>query len=120
MEMEQKSMAASTSFPGGGVGSGPQLDDQAKGQVDYAKTFGPMIAGGPKEETKLSGEDVKKRERAKRANKIYRQVCNQAGLETCFFNNFGSWSDYVGGKINEEEFREKTASVAQLMAQNEN
>lgn len=119
VETEQSFMGVSASFPGGGAG-GPQMDDQAKGQYDYSKAFGPMIAGASKEETKLSGEDMKKRERAKRANKIYKQACDQAGLQSCFFNNFVHWSDYVGGKISEDKFREETASIARQMAESEN
>jgi hypothetical protein len=54
----------------------------------------------------LSRETIAK-DRARLANRIYRRVCEEAGMELCFFNDFIPWSDYVKGAINESELYEK-------------
>jgi len=108
-------IGASNPFGSGGP-AGPQLDEQAKAQFEnVSRAFNPFVAV-VKEEAKPSQEEEERKERAKRANKIYRQVCSEAGLNSCFFNNFVNWSDYVGGKISEAEFREMALSQARKMA----
>jgi predicted solute-binding protein len=69
------------------------------------------------EERRRLDEEKEKRERAKQANRIYRKVCQDAGLEVSFFQDFVSWSDYVEGKIDEEEFYDRArAEVKRVLA----
>jgi hypothetical protein len=94
------------------------LNETAERSV-YAKNFGKYLAT-EKEEPKFSCEEKKKRDRARRANKIYRQVCSDTGLKKCFFSNFGIWSDFVTGKMSEAEFMERTETTAKAMVLEEN
>lgn len=57
----------------------------------------PMSAGTPG-----SPDPV----RVKRANRIYSILCRNSGISACFFRDFGSWSSYVEGAIDEEIFIE--------------
>jgi hypothetical protein len=47
-----------------------------------------------------------KAQRAKIANKIYRNACTKSGLNNCFFKNFETWSEYVNGMMDEDAFIE--------------
>lgn len=62
-----------------------------------------------------TGEDTHRRERARLANKLYRKACLDFGLDKCFFTNFATWSDYVGGRMSESEFMEKALDEAERM-----
>ena len=46
-------------------------------------------------------------EKAKIANRIYRQACADSGQSNCFFNNFSVWRQFVHGEMPESEFYEK-------------
>lgn len=94
------------------------LNGTADGSV-YANSFGKYLSTG-KGEPKFSREEKEKRDRARRANKIYRQVCNDTGLKECFFSNFSIWSDFVTGNMSEAEFVEQTETTARAMALEEN
>ncbi len=52
-------------------------------------------------------EKEQRRKRAKRANEIFRAISRDAGLDSSFFDKFLIWSDYVEGKLSEEEYAEK-------------
>ena len=99
---------------------GPPLSDQTpEGLSNFAGGIGNMTSATG-EERKLSDAEVAERNRARRANKIYRQVCSEKGLELCFFHNFSVWSDYVNGKMSDSEFYERSESAAREMAENVN
>jgi hypothetical protein len=93
-----------------------QLEERAKSEIaQFSKVFGKYLII-ERDDQKHSDEEEEKRKRAKRANKIYKQVCADAGLTVCFFHGFLSWSDYVEGKISEAEFYEKARAEIQEMA----
>ena len=56
-------------------------------------------------------------ERARHAGKLYKKACADSGMNNCFFNNFSKWSDYVHGRINDDEFSDEVAEEAKKMAQ---
>jgi len=95
-----------------------QLSDQAKLEMqELSKSFGKFVFVDKNEERRRLDEEKEKRERAKQANKIYRKVCQDEGLEVSFFQDFVSWSDYVEGKIDEEEFYDRVrAEVKRILA----
>ena len=66
-------------------------------KFDSYKTAPSPEADPPKGEALLAGK-------AKQANRIYRQVCLESGNSRCLFQNFATWSDYVHGRINDEDF----------------
>jgi hypothetical protein len=81
-----------------------QLVKEAEREIDqFQKSFGKYVVL-KSEKDELGKEESRKRERAKRANKIYRQVCRDSGLTMYFFHNFAAWSDYVNGGMSESEF----------------
>jgi hypothetical protein len=109
-----QSNASSSGYGGGEVGQS-QFDDQAKNALEnYSKNFGDFNVAN-QEESKVNGEDSDKKERARRANKIYRKVCQSAGQTSCFFNNFGTWSDFVSGKMSESEFHDHAETAMRQM-----
>ncbi len=121
MNSEKHQLNSSNSpFPvGAGAGQG-SLNEQAW-SVDfnqYSKTFGKYLSG--KDDHKEFSEDEQQRkDRAKRANRIYKQVCEDVGLKACFFSNFGDWSEYVDGRMSDAEFQTIAASRArQMMEEN--
>jgi hypothetical protein len=83
------------------------LTDKAEVELaEFAKRFGKFLVIEKEDPTR--SDDTEKKERVKRANRIYRRLCEAAGLTFCFFNNFATWSDYVEGKISESEFLEES------------
>jgi len=81
--------------------------------TEFAKSFGKYLV--IEKEDPSPSEDAEKKERVKRANKIYRTLCETTGLTFCFFNSFAVWSDYVQGKISETEFLEKAKLEVEKM-----
>ena len=93
-----------------------QLSDRAKTEVEqFSGTFGKYLVMD-KGDNKSSTEETEKRDRAKQAVKIYKQACNEAGMNFCFFNNFGTWSEYVRGNMSESEFYEKAKVELEKMS----
>lgn len=93
-----------------------QLTDRVKQELeDFTRSFGKYMVV-EKQESKAAKEEDQKRERARLANAIYKKVCEEAGLTLCFFNNFGVWSDFVEGKIDEAEFTQKAHEESVKMA----
>ena len=90
-------------LPGAGVNSVPNgldlgLDSQFIGQL-----LKSVNKGNPAD----NEEKEQKRKRAKRANEIYRAISRDAGLDSSFFDKFLIWSEYVEGKLSEEEYAAK-------------
>ena len=107
-------------FAGGDMGQNP-MDEQARRSFEqqYSQTFGKHLLdkdGGEK----FSEEERLRRERAKKANRIYKTVCEDLNMNACFFNNFGEWSDYVGGKMSDAEFYSHATARAQQMKADQN
>jgi len=75
------------------------------------------LFGAAGEGSSLSDLTETKRKLAKRANEIYRTLCDELELGECFFNGFGAWSEFVEGKINETSFYEKAKEEARVIAQ---
>ena len=93
--------------------SDPELNDQAKLELDeFAEKFGKYLVID-EESPKPYKDDPIKRARAKLANKIYKKLCEDAGIDLCFFTDFSSWSDYVRGAIGEAEFSERAKAELQ-------
>lgn len=111
------------SLPGGGFqpldfGMGlPFGGNQPPG--DFEGLTQPMQgfpSSGPTE-SKISPEEKEKRDRAKRASRIYRRICTEAGLSSCFFSDFNTWSEFVEGKMSEGEFSQRAESIVREMAE---
>ena len=93
-----------------------QLKERAKTELEqFSSTFGKYVVI-EKEDLKHAEEDERKK-RAKQANKIYRKMCNDAGMTFCFFHDFNTWSQYVEGKLDDTEFAERVKTeMAKLAA----
>ncbi len=90
----------------------------AKAQLElteFAKSFGKFLV--IEKEDPAPSEDAGKQERVKRANRIYRKLCEAAGLTLCFFSSFSTWKDYVEGRISEAEFLERAKLEIEKMLQ---
>lgn len=102
----------------GGEMSQDSLDEQSRRSLEqYSQTFGKYSKDGHRE---FSEEEKQKRDRAKKANKIYKQVCEDIGLKACFFSNFGVWSEYIDGKMSDAEFQMNAVERAREMVAESN
>jgi hypothetical protein len=82
------------------------LTDKAQKELrEFAKSFGKYLVIA--REDPSASDDAARKERVKRANRIYRKLCDATGLTFCFLSDFATWSDYVEGKISELELMEK-------------
>ena len=88
-----------------------RADEEIK---DLTRTFGKYTVVD-KEKSVASSEEDEKRKRARAANTVYKRICSESGLGRCFFSNFGIWSDYVQGRIDETEFSEKARLEVEKM-----
>ncbi len=119
LEKDETKVACSPFLAGDGMGRNP-MDEQAKGSLEqYSQTFGKYLSEKDGEK-KFTEEERLRRERAKKANRIYKQVCVDLQLNACFFNNFGDWSEYVEGKMSDDEFQGHAITRAQKMMANQN
>ncbi|SPF35272.1 conserved hypothetical protein [Syntrophobacter sp. SbD1] len=111
--------ATCSQFASGDMGQNP-LDEQAKRSFEqYSKTFGKYLSD-KEGEKKFSNEETLRRERAKKANRIYKQVCEDLRLSAFFFNNFGDWSEYIDGRMDDAEFYGHAMTRAQQMMADQN
>ena len=91
---------------GMGMQAGTDSNGFGAGAEQYSQLIGkPLISRG--ENLVRDKDEEQRRKRAKRANEIFRSLSQSAGLHTFFFDKFLVWSDYVEGKLNEEEFTER-------------
>ncbi|MGC8490722.1 MAG: hypothetical protein ACP5SH_03180 [Syntrophobacteraceae bacterium] len=99
---------------GGFMGQNPVDQRTAENFGQRAQTFGN---GFPDKygEKKFSKDEEQVRERARKANRIYKQVCEDLQLNACFFSNFGEWKEYVEGRMSDDEFQDRTTTLAQTM-----
>lgn len=93
-----------------------QLQERATSELkEFKQTFSKYTVISPQEEAGVAKEEAIKKDRAKLANRIYKQLCTESGLSYCFFKNFGTWSDYVNGNIGDLEFMEKVRMETQKL-----
>ncbi|MHC1741753.1 MAG: hypothetical protein AB9873_01825 [Syntrophobacteraceae bacterium] len=93
-----------------------QLQARAATEMsEYAKTFGKYLVVQD-QQPGAGDEDAEKRDRARLANKVYKQVCNEEGLELCFFSDFSSWSEYVKGDIEDSELYGRAKAEVEKLA----
>ncbi len=119
LEKDELTVACSPFLAGDGMGRNP-MDEQAKGSLEqYSQTFGKYLSEKDGEK-KFTEEERQRRERAKKANRIYKQVCEDLQLSACFFNNFGDWSEYVDGRMSDAEFQGHAITRAQKMMASQN
>ena len=119
LEKDELTVACSPFLAGDGMGRNP-MDEQAKGSLEqYSQTFGKYLSEKDGEK-KFTEEERLRRERAKKANRIYKQVCEDLQLSACFFNNFGDWSEYVDGRMSDAEFQGHAITRAQKMMASQN
>jgi hypothetical protein len=106
--------------------SSPGWNDFVSGSIDEAQLqntakeelsamSGGRLVGVDVDEGNTSILEPDKKELAKRANEIYRGVCNEYELQPCFFNGFRAWSDFVKGRISESQFMENAKEEAQIL-----
>lgn len=87
-----------------------QLAEKARNELQQvSSTFGKYLMV-EKAESNRTEEKAAKKERSKKANQIYKKICDENGIEVCFFNNFSTWSEYVDGKMDDAEFYDKAKS----------
>ena len=111
--------ATCSRFASGDMGQ-DHLDEQARRSFEqYSQTFGKYLSDKEGEKN-FSEEEKLRRERAKKANRIYKQVCEDLHLSAFFFNNFGDWSEYVDGRMGDAEFYGHAMTRAQQMMADQN
>jgi len=114
-----KFTATCSPFAGSDIGQSLVAGQGPGGFERYSNTFGKYLSD--KEGGKKSSEEEKlMRERAKKANRIYKQVCEDLQIDACFFSNFGDWSQYVEGKMSDAEFQGHVITRAQQMMAEQN
>jgi hypothetical protein len=102
-------------FVDGKIGEN-QLVEQAEDELkQFRDTFQKYTIVSSEEVDQTSKEKDVRNERAKLANKLYKKACTDSGMNNCFFKDFGTWSDYVHGKIGETEFLEKAEMEVKKM-----
>jgi hypothetical protein len=96
-------------------GGGGQMEQPGGGFDQYPAMVNPFTATH-RESKQFSDEERNRRERAKRANSIFRQACYDAGLKSCFFSDFAVWSEYVAGNMTDADFHVHAETRARQMA----
>ncbi|NLI81375.1 MAG: hypothetical protein GX443_06760 [Deltaproteobacteria bacterium] len=82
------------------------LEKEAKKELsEYSRNFGKYLL--IEKDEPVADKDAERKDRARRANGIYKKVCRDRNIGFCFFNNFAAWSDFVEGRISDAEFYEK-------------
>lgn len=118
-DAEKIKHAALDPFADNNPGGSPRDGQDLRNFEEYSRVFGKHLSDRDGR-TRFSEEERIRKDRAKRANRIYRQACENVGVRYCFFSNFGDWSDYVSGRMSESEFEEHAVSRARGMKAEEN
>jgi hypothetical protein len=111
--------ATCSQFASGDMGQNPLDEQSTRSFEQYSQTFGKYLSNKEGEKN-FSEEEKLRRERARKANKIYKQVCKDLSLSAFFFNNFGDWSEYVDGRMGDAEFYGHAITRAQQMMADQN
>lgn len=87
----------------------PQLTEQARKELEkHSESYGKYILVD--DEVPSTGiSNAEKKRRARRASRIYQNICRNNGINLCFFRNFSAWNDFVSGEIDELEFLQKVS-----------
>jgi hypothetical protein len=95
-----------------------ELCEQAKEELaQLNETFGKYLRNDDDIESSEAMAEGPFGEKAKIANRIYRQACVDSGQSLCFFKNFATWQQFVHGEIGEGEFYEKAREeISRIMA----
>jgi len=104
-----------------------KVDIQGQGDVSQGRLYGgpegqqklPMgtaVFSASAEGSGLHHLNASKRRLAKRANEIYRSLCDELELGECFFHGFGAWSEFVEGRLSESNFYEQARAEARVIA----
>jgi len=101
---------------GMGLGAGPNgIGTEIE---PYSQLIGKSLNSASRGGNSADDEEKElRRKRAKRANEIFRIISSSAGLHAFFFDKFLVWSDYVEGKLNEEEFTESVRQEVKRKAE---
>lgn len=86
------------------------------GFEQYSQILGKRLVSRGENLVQDKDEELR-RKRAKRANEIFRSLSQSAGLHAFFFEKFLVWSDYVEGKLNEEEFAQRVSEEVKRKAE---
>ena len=98
-----------------GMQAGTDSNGAGAGLEQYSQLIGkPLISKG--ENLVQDKDEQLRRKRARRANEILRSLRHGAGLHAFFFDKFLVWSDYVEGKLDEEEFTQRVREEVELKA----
>ena len=93
-----------------------ELCEQAKEEMSLLEeTFGKYLRDDPSEESAQEPAEGPPEDKAKIANRIYRQACVDSGKNLCFFKDFATWQQFVHGEIDEKEFYEKASEEAKRL-----
>jgi hypothetical protein len=86
-----------------------QLSDEAKKELtELDQAFGKYLRNEEDKDLPELAKEGPLAEKMRIANKIYKQVCVDSGMNLCFFKNFATWQQFVHGEIGESEFYERT------------
>lgn len=89
-----------------------QLTERASQELkQFSETF-RKYAVVPDGDHVGTQDEARKKERARNANRIYRTACTDSGMSPCFFSDFGSWSEYVRGDMDDDELRSRALKEA--------
>ena len=100
---------------GMGMQAGTDSNGAGAGLEQYSQLIGkPLIS---RAENLQDKDEEQRRKRAKRANEIFRSVSHSAGLQAFFFDKFLVWSDYVEGRLNDEEFTQRVREEVKRKAE---
>jgi hypothetical protein len=101
--------AAWNSYVAGSIDEAQLAEEVAKELESHCRSHGQIILL-ERQAPHPGNPDLEMERRAKRAGRIYRNVCRSSGLRMCFFNNFSAWSDFVSGRIGELDFLREVAT----------
>ncbi len=116
---EGKFEATCSQFASGDMGQNPLAEQSKRSFEQYSQTFGKYLSDKEGEKNS-SEEETLRRERARKANRIYKQVCEELRLSAFFFNNFRDWSEYVDGRMGDAEFYGHAMTRAQQIMADQN
>ena len=101
---------------GMGMGAGPRPNGLGTEIEQYSQLIGKSLTS-KRDNLPDDEEKEQKRKRAKRANEIFRDISRSAGLYPFFFDKFLVWSDYVEGKLNDDEFTQRVREEVRRKAE---
>jgi glucose-6-phosphate 1-dehydrogenase len=93
-----------------------QLVERVRQEMEqFAGRFGKYLVVANEDPVPVKKEQ-EKRDRARQANKTYKKVCEEAGIDVCFFSNFSTWSEYVQGGMSDADFYDQAKVEVRKMS----